>query len=330
MTIAAIAACVVLVDGQITIPNTFVNGTVADAPQVNANFTALGTGALNRAGGAMTGTLGVRDLTPSADNTYNAGTAAFRFKEVRAVDIFGAGANLTALNASNIATGTLASARGGVGIDASSPTDGQLLIGKTSDSSWNKATITAGTGISITNGAGAITVANVGSSVLDRDVTAQDVVSSAAETTVYTFSVPGGTLSTNRTLRISLIGDILSGAARTMTLKLKYGATTVLTGAVLVGGIAGRGQMMFSAEITGLNSTSAQAAKGLLTMSNVGADAAGTMLSTAPTSGFFFAGVNSGVTEDSTSSKTLAITFQNSAADASTSMRVHTVLLELL
>jgi hypothetical protein len=49
------------VTGQITVPNTFVNGTVADAPQVNANFNALGAGALNRTGGTMTGTLTADD-----------------------------------------------------------------------------------------------------------------------------------------------------------------------------------------------------------------------------------------------------------------------------
>jgi hypothetical protein len=42
---------------QITVPNTFTNGTVADANQVNANFTTLGNLSLNRSGGSMTGNL---------------------------------------------------------------------------------------------------------------------------------------------------------------------------------------------------------------------------------------------------------------------------------
>lgn len=75
----AIAAGSILLSGQITVPNTFVNGTVADAPQVNANFNALAANALNRTGGTMTGTLTTRDLAPSADTTYSLGTHVARY-----------------------------------------------------------------------------------------------------------------------------------------------------------------------------------------------------------------------------------------------------------
>jgi len=43
-----------------------------------------------------------------------------------------------------------------------SPTDGQLLIGKTSTNTFEPATLTAGTNITITNGSGAITIAATG------------------------------------------------------------------------------------------------------------------------------------------------------------------------
>lgn len=46
---------------SISIPNTFVNGTAADADQVNANFTALSNNAVNRAAGVMTGVLQLAD-----------------------------------------------------------------------------------------------------------------------------------------------------------------------------------------------------------------------------------------------------------------------------
>jgi hypothetical protein len=49
-------------------------------------------------------------------------------------------------------------ANGGTGIDTSAATNGQILIGKTSDHSLNLATLTAGSGITITNGAGSITI----------------------------------------------------------------------------------------------------------------------------------------------------------------------------
>lgn len=48
-------------------------------------------------------------------------------------------------------------AAGGTGV-STAPTNGQLLIGKTSDGSLNWATLTAGANVSITNGAGTITI----------------------------------------------------------------------------------------------------------------------------------------------------------------------------
>jgi hypothetical protein len=70
------------------------------------------------------------------------------------------GSSITGINAANISAGTLAVDRGGTG--QNTYTNGQLLIGNTPDNSLVKATLTAGTGITITNGAGSITVATSG------------------------------------------------------------------------------------------------------------------------------------------------------------------------
>ena len=74
------------------------------------------------------------------------------------------GANITSLNASSISSGTLDNARldtvsvakGGTG--QTTYTNGQLLIGNTTGNTLAKNTLTAGTGIGINNGAGAITI----------------------------------------------------------------------------------------------------------------------------------------------------------------------------
>jgi hypothetical protein len=71
----------------------------------------------------------------------------------------GSGANVTNLNAGNIATGTLAVARGGTG--QTTYTNGQLLIGNTTGNTLTKATLTAGTNIAITNGTGTISIATI-------------------------------------------------------------------------------------------------------------------------------------------------------------------------
>jgi len=56
--------------------------------------------------------------------------------------------------------GTLSVANGGTG--QTTYTDGQLLIGNSTGSTLTKATLTAGSGISITNGSGSITIAATG------------------------------------------------------------------------------------------------------------------------------------------------------------------------
>ena len=63
------------------------------------------------------------------------------------------------LDINNGTTATLNVTQGGTG--QSAYTDGQVLIGNTSTGGLTKTTLTAGTNISITNGAGSITIANV-------------------------------------------------------------------------------------------------------------------------------------------------------------------------
>ena len=57
-------------------------------------------------------------------------------------------------------TNTLAVENGGTGINASTVTDGQLLIGDGTNQDFQLSTITAGTGIEITNSSGGITIAS--------------------------------------------------------------------------------------------------------------------------------------------------------------------------
>jgi len=70
------------------------------------------------------------------------------------------GGTLSGVSLSTQVTGTLPVANGGTG--QTTYTDGQLLIGNTTGNTLAKATLTAGSGISITNGAGSITIAATG------------------------------------------------------------------------------------------------------------------------------------------------------------------------
>jgi hypothetical protein len=108
-------------------------GNVEVIADINANGTVTsvgGTGTVN--GLTLTGT-----VTTSGNLTL--------------------GGTLSNVDLATAVTGTLPVANGGTG--QTSYTDGQLLIGNTTGNTLAKGTLTAGTGISITNGSGSITVA---------------------------------------------------------------------------------------------------------------------------------------------------------------------------
>jgi hypothetical protein len=75
-------------------------------------------------------------------------------------------------------------------VSAQSPSNGQTIIYNATTSLWEKGTLTAGTGISVSNGAGSITVANTGVT----SVTATTPVASTGGTTPV-ISMPAATTS---------------------------------------------------------------------------------------------------------------------------------------
>jgi hypothetical protein len=92
-----------------------------------------------------------------AHQSVAAGTTtgqALLFQGASALPAFGA---LNLAGGANIVTGALPVGNGGTG--QSSFVNGELLIGNTTGNTLAKATLTAGTGIAITNGAGSITIA---------------------------------------------------------------------------------------------------------------------------------------------------------------------------
>ena len=85
-------------------------------------------------------------------------------------------------------------ANGGTG--QTSYTDGQLLIGNTTGNTLSKATLTAGSGVTITNGAGTITIASTGGGGGVTSVTGTAPVVSSGGTTPA-ISMPAATTSVN-------------------------------------------------------------------------------------------------------------------------------------
>jgi len=124
-----------------------------------------------------------------------------------------------AIAGSAITSGTVAVANGGTG--QSSYTNGQLLIGNTTGNTLVKATLTAGTGISITNGTGSITVAATNNGT----VTSVDVSGGTTGLTTSGGPITGsGTITIAGTLAVANGG---TGATTQSGARTGLGATTI-------------------------------------------------------------------------------------------------------
>ena len=134
----------------------------------------------------------------------------------------------TTSNLGTITTGTwngtaISVAKGGTGL-TSTPSNGQLLIGN--GSGFTESTLTAGSNITITNGAGSITIASTGGGGGGSGtVTSVDV---SGGTTGLTYS--GGPVTTSGT--ITMAGTLIVGNGGT-------GATTLTANSVVLGNGAG-------------------------------------------------------------------------------------------
>lgn len=133
------------------------------------------------------------------------------------------------------------------------------------------------------------------------------VTNTTTETTLASFSVAAGTLGTNNLIEVTLLGTYLQNVSTSGTLRLKYGATTVLTLAGILGAnsAAAPGYRM-TAYLFAENATNAQV--GVFEVI-VG-----------PTNQAIWVTDVGNAAEDSTVAKTLEVTFQWAAASASASL----------
>jgi hypothetical protein len=174
--------------------------TALDVPSTSGSG-ASGTWAINVSGNAATATNGVVTTASYTDPSFISTLAGSKIT-----------GNISG-NAANV-TGTVAVANGGTG--QTTYTNGQLLIGNTTGNTLSKATLTAGSGITITNGNGSITIASTGGGT--GTVTSVDV--SGGTTGLTTSGGPvtsAGTITLAGTLAVANggTGATDAGGART-------------------------------------------------------------------------------------------------------------------
>ncbi len=148
------------------------------------------------------------------------------------------GSSLTSVG--TIGTGTWQGTTIGVaygGTGQTSYTDGQLLIGNTAGG-LSKATLTAGTGVTITNGNGSITINSTGTTY-----TAGDGLDEAAGVFSVDLKANGGLVIESTELALDLGASSITG-----TLAVADGGTGVTT---LTGLVKGNGTSAFSAAVDG-------------------------------------------------------------------------------
>ncbi len=141
-------------------------------------------------------------------------------------------------------------------VSAQSPTNGQTLIYNQSTSLWEKANLTAGSNITITNGAGSITIAATAGGT-------GDVVGPASSTdnAVARFDGTTGKLVQNSSFVVNDSGEVTTGVWKGTELTVPYGGTGVST---ITGLIKGNGQSAFSAATAGTDYQAAITATGVL------------------------------------------------------------------
>jgi hypothetical protein len=248
-------AGIISIPGSVpSIPTSFTTDSGSAVPIAN-DLNVFGSGAINTSGSGKTVTISVDDATTSVKGVASFDAADFTVTS-GVVTVNGSLSSLTFAGDSGTATqsgGTITIA-GGTGLTSSasgatvtinldspvsvanggtgqtSYTNGQLLIGNTSGNTLTKASLTAGSGITITPGAGSITIAATASGLTFAGDSGTATESGGTVTftggTGLTSSAAGSTVTFNLDVPVA----VASGGT---------GQTSYTDGQVLIGNTSG-------------------------------------------------------------------------------------------
>jgi hypothetical protein len=153
--------------------------------------------------------------------------------------------------------------------------------------------------------------ANSTSGALDTDTSSTTVSGTTVETTVYSYTVPGGTLGTSHGVRLTWLGyfSASAGSGLTATVRVKYGSSELFSYAVA--DVSGGNTKAFdlSFRLFSANSASAQRSIGVFCVGpNGSTTGSGQLMGTHVIA-------RDSASEDSTADKALVITVQHSSTN---------------
>ena len=162
-------------------------------------------------------------------------------------------------------------------------------------------------------------------SVLNVQVTENDIVNTNAETDLLSYSVPANTLGTTGVLRINIICDYLNtdASTSTVTLKVKYGATTLYDDATIAfpALTTTRYPIVISLTLFAKNATNSQGCGGNILIGTTGGATTGIGSAGTDEINALTPLVGANASEDSTAAKTFVVTVTHSVAGLTTSFR---------
>jgi hypothetical protein len=210
-------------NGQLLIGN-----TAGKKYDLNTLTAGAGIGVTNGAGTIGVANTGVLSNVAGTGISVSSATGNVTVANTGVLSFSGGTTGLTpATNTTGVVTlaGTLDVDNGGTG--QTTYTNGQLLIGNTTGNTLTKATLTAGTGITISNGAGSITINSTGGTVTSVSVVSANGFAGTVATSTTT---PAITLTTTVTGILKGNGTAISAAVSGTDYAPATSGTSILYG----------------------------------------------------------------------------------------------------